>query len=344
MRSARSGPEELTRGLVRGACALAVAGCSLVSLDDLQEGGGAGGGATSASASTTSAGGGSTASASAAAVVASGSTTTGEGGVIGGPGGGGSTGEGGGAGAVPTSAYAEAVLESGPVVYLRLGEPEGESRARDEMQNHDGAYQPGATRGLPGALVGDPSTAVAPSTDVVPHGAVVLGDVLDFAGSADGGLAIELWLRVRTPPEKGDDFQVLVAKDPYDPERIGYMLGLFSQSDFWTLGFERFAVGPGMNARYAFDVPLTELEWHHVVASHEAASAVLYLDGEPISSGVGSAESLADTLAPLVIGANSQTNYPFTGELDEVAIYARPLLPSEVARHYEIGKTGRTPL
>ena len=81
--------------------------------------------------------------------------------------------------------------------------------------------------------------------------------------------------------------------------------------------------------------------WHHVALTFRADGCTLYLDGESISSHPGSALPLADTLAPLLVGASSQGNFPFSGEIDEVAIYDRALDTREIEEHHAVGTIGR---
>jgi hypothetical protein len=350
------------RGVSAGAAfAVALTTCNLVAPLDHLEGGtatGAGGDASSGAVTAASSGPGTSTGTTTAAA-----TTSGEGGRGGaGPGGGadatggGGAGGGGAGGGGTTSAYAEAVMASGPVLYMRLGERFTETVARDETGTYPGLYRPGALRGVPGALIGDPSTAVSPSVDASPRGAVTVGDVLGFDGSDALPFSIELWFRIDAQATERSDIQYLLGKDgSVDDDRSGYLLALFPQevgdgredNEYWALGFERRGEGEDATARYPFDEPLEPGAWVHLVgtfqpaASGDAGGMTLYRDGESLSSGAGSAVPMLDLATELQIGCNSDGNYAFHGDIDEVAIYDRVLALQEVTAHHQAGLGGR---
>lgn len=265
-------------GALFAALAVGLTACSLVSpLDHLDVGSASGGGGEVPSAGPAASSG--TSSGSDATTAAStGSTSSGDGG--GGQGGaGGSADASGGAGA--TSPYAEAVNASGPVLYLRLGEGFADTEARDETGMYLGFYRPGAVRGLPGALAGDPSTAVSPSTGSNPKGAVTVNDVLGFDGADALPFSLELWFRIRAQATEGSGNQFLLAKDgSAGTDRSGYLLAVFPQqaddgrigNEHWALGFERRGGGEDAAARYPFDTPLEPSTWIHLVGTFQPGS------------------------------------------------------------------------
>jgi hypothetical protein len=89
-------------------------------------------------------------------------------------------------------AYRDHVLAKGPVGYWRLGEDAGPT-AFDETPNaYDGGYFGSPTFGTPGAIAGDPDTAVQfNGTDYVE-----IPDSTDFSQPTSGdGLTVEVWIR-----------------------------------------------------------------------------------------------------------------------------------------------------
>lgn len=80
--------------------------------------------------------------------------------------------------------------------------------------------------------------------------------------------------------------------------------------------------------------------WHHVVATYDRSSIRLYVDGE-LAGKANYSGDLYRVNAPLVLGnvRRGLSTTAFRGDVDDVAIYERPLLPSEVTEHYEIGGT-----
>ncbi|MCW1922656.1 PQQ-binding-like beta-propeller repeat protein [Luteolibacter arcticus] len=80
--------------------------------------------------------------------------------------------------------------------------------------------------------------------------------------------------------------------------------------------------------------------WHHVLVVHDRdGRASFYVDGaklasEPVMAGQGSVE----TGSPVVIGADSQGAYRYSGDLDEVALWTRSLTAEEAAMVYQRGR------
>lgn len=89
----------------------------------------------------------------------------------------------------PQRRYAAAVLADKPVLYLPLGEPSGSSTVRDAT----GTIQPTLigtpTFGRPGAIAGDPDTAV-----LFTKSGIDCGPVFNFAGLQP--FTIDMWVRI----------------------------------------------------------------------------------------------------------------------------------------------------
>ena len=86
---------------------------------------------------------------------------------------------------------------------------------------------------------------------------------------------------------------------------------------------------------------VTDNNWHHVVATRDAGTTLLYIDG--VQEGTGSVTfttGFASTV-PMNIGwFNLSPFYCFNGILDEVAIYDAALTPTEIANHHNNGLVG----
>ncbi|HXQ21844.1 MAG TPA: LamG domain-containing protein, partial [Candidatus Acidoferrales bacterium] len=85
---------------------------------------------------------------------------------------------------------------------------------------------------------------------------------------------------------------------------------------------------------FAAVTPIADGNWHHLVGVFANGWARLYVDGaEEVSGPLGFCGS-ADEVS---IGAAPDGSTPFTGDVDEVAVYAGGLTASRVAAHYTIG-------
>jgi hypothetical protein len=84
--------------------------------------------------------------------------------------------------------------------------------------------------------------------------------------------------------------------------------------------------------------------WHHCVLTYDGATAVLYVDGQPQATYTALA-MVPDTWSPLTIGdgrwqgGGTGPTRPFTGTLDEVAVYTNALTATQVANHYAAAVT-----
>jgi hypothetical protein len=79
-----------------------------------------------------------------------------------------------------------------------------------------------------------------------------------------------------------------------------------------------------------------DLEWHHyaVTAIDGAAAPKLYVDGEPqtLTDSYGATVTLNPSTAPLHIGAQPEYGYFSGNQIDDVLLYERALLPSEIGQ------------
>jgi hypothetical protein len=81
--------------------------------------------------------------------------------------------------------------------------------------------------------------------------------------------------------------------------------------------------------------------WHHIVAQRSGERLEVYLNGRPSGEGRVGETDIAPCrvlVGRLTDGAKStDQSHPFVGRLDELALYDRPLLPSEVSDHAALG-------
>jgi hypothetical protein len=84
-------------------------------------------------------------------------------------------------------------------------------------------------------------------------------------------------------------------------------------------------------------VPLNQ--WNHFAATYDGATLSVYLNGV-LENQAGWTKGLFPGTAPLVIGANYVSSV-FNGLIDEVSIYNRALLGTEVQAIYNAGSAGK---
>src|SRR4029453_7066042 len=89
---------------------------------------------------------------------------------------------------------------------------------------------------------------------------------------------------------------------------------------------------------------VTDGQWHHAVLTAGAAGQTMYLDGNPVGTLTGVPVDHRDLNDAYIGNGRSSVgwaggpagygNFGFTGQIDEVAFYRRPLAGSEVSEHY----------
>lgn len=248
---------------------------------------------------------------------------------------------------LPFGGYSAAVMADAPLAYYRLNEA-GPLLA-DTATNSgslgtagNATNFPGAVHRTPGAIVGDPDTAMtfsaidASSDDggvptIIPYNAV-----LNPAGS----FTVEAWLRP-TINGNGNAQSPMFNRDPNDisPNRVGWDFFQRDASQGWN-----FRMFNGNAHNKVFDItggPYNVGDWCHLVAVYDATvpSATLYLDGQPVASSASPNGSFAPNPAfPMSIGSYSDgSQNPFIGDIDEFAIYPSALSASQVLAHYQNG-------
>ncbi len=230
------------------------------------------------------------------------------------------------------SLYRTSVLDDNPVSYWRLGEEDG-SLARSQAPSRTGlnnAEYADVSLAAPGALSGTADTAASfDGTDSV----VELPDSTVHSSSF---LSVELWFKTSEPG-------VLFS---YQDERLTdgkpgwWTPALYVGTDgklrgqFWREG------GKGVMTSAS---AVNDDAWHHVVLAGAGTTQALYLDGTRIGTRDG-AINHTDQVFTYVGAGYTGGGWPsldttdtyghFTGVIDEVAVYDRPLALQSVAEHH----------
>lgn len=125
-----------------------------------------------------------------------------------------------------------------------------------------------------------------------------------------------------------------------DDNLPGISFGINTQ----TLGYREMDVElDGLNGRPTL-ADLNDGELHHIVATYDAMSGLksIYIDGELIGQvDVGdNLDLITGGAANAFIGSSGGGSEPFSGIIDEFALYNRALTPAEIAAHFANAQAG----
>ena len=211
-----------------------------------------------------------------------------------------------------SSSYRATVIADGPTAYWRLGETSG-TTAADQQASSPGTYKGSYTLGQAGALSGDTdkSINVGPGTGyvTVPDSAKV-----DFG---DGPFTIEFWAK---RAGTGSGYVINKGNGSY---------GVFFSGSDKKIHFEK------VNAQVtAQESGTTDQAWHYwaIVQGGGSTNAIIYKDGVNVTV-LNNTSTFVDTTGPLEIGRETGST-PFSGGLDEFALYNKALTAAQVSAHY----------
>ncbi len=232
----------------------------------------------------------------------------------------------------PGAGYAAKVLATaGLAHYWRLGETSGTTLA-DAKGEADATIAGAPTLGATGALVDDDDTAA--SFDGTDDSATADVDL-----SATNRVTVEFWLKWDAFAAN-DDLAIELTPNFNDHD------GGFIVDPNCGLGTNRFCVSLGRGASRnvaMFDRP-SPGDWHHyaLVLDTTAPGAdqiVPYVDGEPVAYTKWANGTGAGAFADSTLNVMSRNNASLFGggDLDELALYTRPLAASEIEDHHEVG-------
>lgn len=163
--------------------------------------------------------------------------------------------------------------------------------------------------------------------------------------SVTGDLTIDAWVNLRSLPAPGS-FAPLVSKwnDQGGSNERSYLLEVTDAgSVFFYISMDG---QPGVNGVLSStSLPLNQFTHVAAVYDSTALTLTLYFDGVQVGQTIGTFTSIYDGAAPLLIGAgdtNGAASRLFSNALiDEVEIFNRALLPSEVQNIFNAGASGK---
>jgi PKD repeat protein len=226
------------------------------------------------------------------------------------------------------SAYADAVLGTpGLTGYWRLGETAGSVFA-DSAGINPATASGGPTLGVPGAVAGDPNTAV--HFDGVNDAASA---AVDLSGKT--AATIEFWMKWNG--WANDDALAFELTENFNSTPGGFLVDPNSSYGSFAVG-----IGIGASRNIALFPRPTAGEWHHYAfvmdTTVPASEAIVpYVDGKAIAYSKAENGSGAAPFANAALNFMSRNGSALfgAGDLDEVAIYDRALSGGTVANHYQ---------
>ncbi|MCH7229003.1 LamG-like jellyroll fold domain-containing protein [Haloferula sp. A504] len=244
------------------------------------------------------------------------------------------------------SGYRTTLLGQSPAGYWTLDEPSGMELGNEVADGsigfHGVAVEGGvAGVGARGALAGFPAGNRALYLDGSPDQSVVAG--IDGPGGVrrrEG--AVSFWIRRVPGAERRDEILWLAgdtSRDVNVPDRA------MIHTRLSRTGHLEFVVDDdGTSTQVASSRDIADGQWHHVVASWGPSAVDLYVDGHRTASAAraGTVEEGSFSGRYVRFGKPSRNLYDdyhsFTGWVDEIAMWNRPLTADEVAVQYQAAK------
>ncbi|MFI8087975.1 DNRLRE domain-containing protein [Streptomyces sp. NPDC086080] len=219
--------------------------------------------------------------------------------------------------------------DAGPFSYWRLNEEDGATDAAGDLplsrDEHAGTYRD-VQLGAPGALAGSPDTAATF------NGTTSYVQLPDQLVSDTPYLTAELWFRTT-----GSGVLLSYQDHTLEEATTGkYTPALYVGTDgrlrgeFWN----------GTAAPITSASTVNDGTWHHVALTAAGNTQTLYLDGRKAGSLSGEITQYDQRF--VYLGAGYWNNWPattgtvghFAGDIDEAAVYSRPLGARTVAEHH----------
>lgn len=121
--------------------------------------------------------------------------------------------------------------------------------------------------------------------------------------------------------------------------RIGWNC-LANSGNFWE-----FNVADGADFSGVVGPPVVLGEWIHLAATHDGTQLVLYANGAAVGTNVTAFQPDTNSASMLRLGSatpwDSTWLMYFPGDLDEVALFDRALSAEDIARRYQVARSGK---
>jgi concanavalin A-like lectin/glucanase superfamily protein len=223
------------------------------------------------------------------------------------------------------ASYQQTVLADNPVMYLRLNETVGTTAADTSGNGHAGTYTGAWTLGVAAGGTGL-GTAIS--------SAGATGIFVDIPSSAaldiTGDVTLEAW--INTTQSGGS--QYIMSKGQTDASHGSYGMYLDLNGKIVFTCTEVSLVLTGTSAH-------SLNTWYHIACTRSGNTWTIYTNG--VADGTTSnAQAISATARNYRISGvveQAGTFFPFTGAIDEVAVYNTALSAAAIAAHYAARNT-----
>jgi hypothetical protein len=250
-----------------------------------------------------------------------------------------------------TDGYAKVVLADGPVAFWQLDETSG-STAVDTVGSFDGTYVAGTgsfTFGAPSGIPHDTNGAVG-----ITGGATVnIPYAIEI--NPPGAYSVEGWFQPASLAANGNDYRTAFSSmsNPYGAGPTGWLVYQTGGNNWSWWPYNGFWSG----VQLTDTDPIVAGQWYYLVMTYDGTTFTFYVNGVAKSSGtdggyvqngnvpVGGASSynynynttpgLPTGSGPYTLGWRVDSGFnPFSGNMDNVAVYNKALNPSQIQNHF----------
>jgi hypothetical protein len=222
----------------------------------------------------------------------------------------------------PASAFAQLIVTNSPVAWWRMDETNGPIIA-DSWGDHSGVAFGNLSFGVPGPSITDSNSAI--------HFGGAGNGKVDVAYSPalnPSNFSFSCWVRVTG----GDGTYRSALTSRTDTPVSGYLCYASGNNrwEFWT--------GNGNSWDILAGPPVVAGAWTHIVGTFDGTNKAFYVNGQQFGSTQSAFVPNASRSLRMGAGATeSDGNYFFPGDIDEVAIFNRALSSNEVVGIYFAG-------
>lgn len=251
--------------------------------------------------------------------------------------------------------YAKVVVADGPVAYWQLDEPDGSTVAVDSVGSFDGTYIAGAGTFTFGAPTGIPHNTNAALG--ITSGATVSVPYAIEINPPAGAFTWEGWFNPASLAANGNDYRTVFCSmsNPYGAGNTGWLVYQTADNHWAWWPRNGFYAGVSITDN---DLVVAN-QWYYLTLVYDGNLFTLYVNGVAKASGTdpgfvqngnvpntpngpatynynyNTTPGLPVGSGATVFGWRSPVDFqPFSGLMDDIAVYNKALTPSQIQNHF----------